>query len=511
MSEKQVLVLPRTVKRIKLVPPDGDWGWVILIGIGVSNVFNRSMLSLFSLLYGDALEAMGHKTQGAAIVLSVMLFVCSFSGPIAGALVKLTSARFVAVAGSFLSSFGIFVSGFSTNIIHLIISYGVLIGIGLGFIQNASFVAINSYFKVKKSIAVGIAMAGTGIGQTVMPHVVRYLLDNYGFLGACLLLSALSLHGIAGTLLIQPVEWHMKRVEEEVVIDEKKLQKSLLENNCNTNDEVYKRTRRATIPSVLQENGKQKVDSHKLLSQSFTQLQQNDKSNVPTNEHLTTNGNKIMSMLKNVYDLLDISLLSSPRFLNVIIGTSLNFASIQNFSLLYPLFLQRAANMDKQETANCMSAVAIADIIGRLALPQAQAKFNVSVKMTVILSSICCLVVRQIFAYQTDMYVLLVLSLFYGFGRSMVIVSRNIAITEECRMDQVASAVGLGMLSMGLIIPAAGYFLGWIRDYTGSYIVCISAQNALVVLFLIMWIPDMLYQYYKEKKQKNRTDETQLT
>ncbi|XP_038208362.1 monocarboxylate transporter 12-B-like [Zerene cesonia] len=509
MSEKQVLVLPRTVKRIKLVPPDGGWGWIILLGIGVSNVFNQSMLSLFSLLYGDALEAMGHKTQGAAIVLSVMLFVSNFSGPIAGALVKLTSARFVSVAGSFLSSLGIFVSGFSTNIAHLIISYGVLIGVGLGFIQNASFVSINSYFKLKKSIAVGIAMAGTGIGQTVMPHVVRYLLDKYGFLGACLLLSGLSLHGICGTLLIQPVEWHLKKVEEEVVIDEK----SLFENKCNATGEVYNRARRATIPSVLLENEKQKVDSHKLLSQSFTQLQQNGKPNVPMNEQIiNTNGNKVISMLKNVYDLLDISLLTNIRFLNVIIGTSLTFVSIQNFSMLYPLFLQKVANMDKQETANCMSAVAIADIIGRLALPQAQAKFNISVKMAIILTSIWCLVVRQILAYQTDMYVLLVLSLFYGIGRSMVIVSRNIAIADECRMDQVASAVGLGMLSMGLLVPPVGYFLGWIRDYTGSYIVCITAQNAILVIFLIMWIPDMLYQYCKEKrKQRNRKDETQLT
>ncbi|CAG4965194.1 unnamed protein product [Colias eurytheme] len=201
MSKKNSLAFPRTEKRIKLVPPDGGWGWMVLIGTGLSNIFNQSMLTIFSLLYGDALEAMGHTTQGAAIVLSVMLFVTNFGGPIAGALVKLTSARFVCVTGAVFCSTGIFCSGFSTNIVHLIISYGILLGLGLGFIQNAGFVSINSYFKLKKSIAVGIALAGTGIGQTIMPHVVRYLLDHYGFRGACLLLSSLSLHGICGTLL----------------------------------------------------------------------------------------------------------------------------------------------------------------------------------------------------------------------------------------------------------------------------------------------------------------------
>lgn len=86
------------------------------------------MLSLFSLLYGDALETMGHRTQGAAIVLSTMLFVTNFGGPIAGAIVKLSSPRLVAVVGACSCTLGIFFSGFSTNIYHLILTYGVLLG-----------------------------------------------------------------------------------------------------------------------------------------------------------------------------------------------------------------------------------------------------------------------------------------------------------------------------------------------------------------------------------------------
>lgn len=86
------------------------------------------MLSLFSLVYGDALEAMGHRTQGAAIVISTMLFVSNFGGPIAGAVVKLTSSRFVAITGACSCTAGIFLSGFSTTIWHLMLTYGVLFG-----------------------------------------------------------------------------------------------------------------------------------------------------------------------------------------------------------------------------------------------------------------------------------------------------------------------------------------------------------------------------------------------
>lgn len=94
------------------------------------------------------------------------------------------------------------------------------------------------------------------------------------------------------------------------------------------------------------------------------------------------------------------------------------------------------------------------------------------------------------------------MSCLYGVGRSMIIVARNIAISENCRMDQVPAAVGLGMLTMGIIVPPAGYFLGWIRDYSGSYVTCITAQNILLVILLVTWIPDMVYLLLKERRQK---------
>lgn len=68
-------------------------------------------------------------------------------------------------------------------------------------------------------------------------------------------------------------------------------------------------------------------------------------------------------------------------------------------------------------------------------------------------------------------------------------------------MDQVPAAVGLGMLTMGIIVPPVGYFLGWIRDFTGSYVTCITAQNILLVILLVTWIPDMLYLLIKERKE----------
>lgn len=62
---------------------------------------------------------------------------------------------------------------------------------------------LNSYFTTKRSQAVGLAMAGTGVGQMLMPQVVRFLLDEFGYRGTTLILGGLCLNGVAGALLFQ--------------------------------------------------------------------------------------------------------------------------------------------------------------------------------------------------------------------------------------------------------------------------------------------------------------------
>lgn len=57
--------------------------------------------------------------------------------------------------------------------------------------------AINSYFTSKRGRAVGVSLAGAGLGQVFIPHIVRLFLDHYGFRVAVLAMSMLSLVGVS--------------------------------------------------------------------------------------------------------------------------------------------------------------------------------------------------------------------------------------------------------------------------------------------------------------------------
>ena len=69
--------------------------------------------------------------------------------------------------------------------------------------ENVLIGIVPDYFDKYYQTAVGIYACGTGLGIVILPNVTQYLLDIYGWRGALLLLSGLSLHSIpCGALLI---------------------------------------------------------------------------------------------------------------------------------------------------------------------------------------------------------------------------------------------------------------------------------------------------------------------
>lgn len=149
---------------------------------------------------------------------------------------------------------------------------------------------MTAYFTTKRSRAIGLALAGTGLGQMLMPHVVRVLLEAYGFRGAVLLLGALSLHGVVGAALFQPVEWHLRRDVNGV------------EDEC-----------RRLLPAAREKHTRYMTEAIETTSTTWWQL---------------------------ILGSMNFNLLRDPIFCNIILGLSLVYTASANFSMILPYFLQ---------------------------------------------------------------------------------------------------------------------------------------------------------------------------
>ncbi|EDW56140.1 uncharacterized protein LOC6614981 [Drosophila sechellia] len=197
-------------KQPRKVAPDGGWGWVACFGVSLVNLATRSIEPSFGLLFGDTLKELNVGTTGAAVIISALDVCMNFSGLFVGPLLKEFSYRKVAIAGSLLCGLGLALTSPATSMAHILSTYSVINGIGVGLSTSAAFVALNHYFKYKRGQAVGLSMAGTAMGMLIMPQLVRILLEAYDFRGAVLLLAGVALNATVGSVLLQPVKWHMK-------------------------------------------------------------------------------------------------------------------------------------------------------------------------------------------------------------------------------------------------------------------------------------------------------------
>lgn len=204
------------MRQTRKVAPDGGWGWVACFGVSLVNLATRSIEPSFGLLFGDLLRDLDVGTTGAAVIMSTLDVCMNFSGLFVGPLLKEFSYRKVAIAGSLLCGLGLAATSPAASMAHILSTYSVINGIGVGLSTSAAFVALNHYFKHKRGQAVGLSMAGTALGMLIMPQLVRILLEAFGFRGAVLMLAGIALNSTVGAVLLQPAKWHM--IDE--VIDE---------------------------------------------------------------------------------------------------------------------------------------------------------------------------------------------------------------------------------------------------------------------------------------------------
>lgn len=128
-----------------------------------------------------------------------------FIGPVVSALANKYGCRAVCIAGSFIACIAFVLSTFSTSITMLMITYGVIGGIGFGLIYLPAVVAVGYYFETKRSLATGIAVCGSGFGTFAFAPLATFLLEQYHWKDAILILAGLILNCAVFGAMMRPL------------------------------------------------------------------------------------------------------------------------------------------------------------------------------------------------------------------------------------------------------------------------------------------------------------------
>lgn len=91
----------------------------------------------------------------------------------------------------------------------------MLVGTGAGLAFPPTVYIVTSYFVRLRGLANGICISGSAFGSIILPPILRYLLSEYGYRGAILIMGGITLNTWVAALFYEPVENHMKRVPKQ--------------------------------------------------------------------------------------------------------------------------------------------------------------------------------------------------------------------------------------------------------------------------------------------------------
>ncbi|XP_055837708.1 monocarboxylate transporter 12 [Episyrphus balteatus] len=449
--------------------PNGGWGWIVVAAVAFINMTNQSIPSVFGLLFGGQLLVMKQETSTASLITNLHSLTLNLSGLLIGPAIKNYSPRIVATIGCLFTTSGLVFSAFSTQVWQFIVGYSLFCGLGQGLIAPSTFMAINSYFTTKRGRAVGVSLAGSGLGQMMIPHIVRIFLDKYGFQSAVLALAAFTFNGLIGAAMFRPLS---KPPQNK--FNNRKDVKLLLDKNEKSLNQV----KIVKTNEPLVENSKQDSKTKKLCDKIINRL----------------------------VEAMDLELLRDPVFWSIIIGMGLVYTSTTNFTMLFPYFLQNSIGLNRSDTAMCMSVVAGADICCRLLLPFITDKLKIPYRNIFLFGTIGLLISRAALAESTSLTSIIIMSAFTGMTKSSTVVNNNLTVSSHCRPEKLAGGLGLSMITKGMLVITVGQLFGFVRDYTGSYVTCLHSQNLVLAVVIVLWTPEILYKTWKNHRKSSNND-----
>lgn len=204
-------------RETRVVPPDGGWGWVVVLASFFCNVMVDGIIFTAGMLLPSIMEEFEVSYSEVSWVSSLLGGFYLLAGPFVSSLANAYGFRTVCIIGSVVSCIACGISYFATSIYYLYASYGILAGIGFGFIYVPAVIATGFYFEKRRALATGIAVCGSGIGTFTLSPLNNYLLGTVGWRGTLLVNAGLILTCIIFSLAFRPLSAATGKV---VAVDE---------------------------------------------------------------------------------------------------------------------------------------------------------------------------------------------------------------------------------------------------------------------------------------------------
>ncbi|KAH0626098.1 hypothetical protein JD844_000848 [Phrynosoma platyrhinos] len=168
--------------RILSKPPDGGWGWMVVLAAFVQSALVFGVIRSFGVFLVEFMAYFEEPSGTTSWITSVTVATLMFGSPLASGLGKKFGERPLAIIGGFLSGFGFLLASFATSLAQLYVFIGLL-----------------------TAVANALVFSGSGIASLVFSPFFQFLVESYGWRGALLIVAGMVFNLVVCGALLRPL------------------------------------------------------------------------------------------------------------------------------------------------------------------------------------------------------------------------------------------------------------------------------------------------------------------
>ena len=358
-------------------------------------------------------------------------------------------------------------------------------GVGSGCMMGNALTVVGQYFEKRRSLAKGVTMAGASVGQLVIPHLMTFLLQRFGFWGALIIYASLYMNSLVAAFLLRPISFYTSRLKEVKGQDTERtemngvtMEKIECQNNAVVSTAVMSNEDLSDQPMDVEcslnplvdkdlhehyaSTGSLDILPHQTVPDNLLHSPQPSPAATRNSSSSTCDSCRNICMSKGK-PLFNWSLLKNPLYLTYVFGICAGNSGYVNVILFLPPHANDLG-VDKNTAAVVLSMCGLADFVGRIFggwfADLGYIQRNKLMALTLFLTGITAVVCGCLQYFWS----LVVISLVVGSIGGAYISLFAVVLIDYCGIQQFSQAFGLTIMFMGFFnLPVPTIF--------GQYIV----------------------------------------